>query len=328
VNEVEKGNPTSVKKSNVMDPSSSSQSVQMESRPSMVANNSKMQEVVQQVGQNPKGALVAFDAGLKTQVEHTGKVCLGDNLKTIVEVSEEDTENSYENRVQGLSGNNMLDSKDDLLSDDFHEGPADLKMAGDKLNIGLVRCSESVLHQSDKGGGIFENRGNKHDAMGNEKLDGKPQALMISDKQKIPKIRCSARLEQQWLGKIQEKQKSADRKRTLEGTNLSSKNSFVVLDNELIASIALDMGISIPDDQFDSIDMMKDIELARHAIDVAKKKVCSVDEEVEEECCNETIGVPLLEWIEEDFESESFTLVQSRKKKEKIGEVKTGVQKK
>jgi hypothetical protein len=155
VNEVEKGNPTSVKKSNVMDPSSSSQSVQMESRPSMVANNSKMQEAVQQVGQNPKGALVAFDAGLKTQVEHTGKVCLGDNLKTIVEVSEEDTENSYENRVQGLSRNNMLDSKDDLLSDDFHEGPADLKMAGDKLNIGLVRCSESVLHQFDKGGGIF-----------------------------------------------------------------------------------------------------------------------------------------------------------------------------
>jgi hypothetical protein len=84
------------------------------------------------------------------------------------------------------------------------------------------------------------------------------------------------------------------------------------------------MGISIPDDQFDSIDMMKYIELARHVVDRTKKKVCPVANEVEDECCSETIDVPLLEWIEEDSELESLTLVQSKKKKKIFGENKTG----
>jgi hypothetical protein len=32
-----------------------------------------------------------------------------DKLKAILEVVQEETENSYKNRVQGLSGNNMVD---------------------------------------------------------------------------------------------------------------------------------------------------------------------------------------------------------------------------
>jgi hypothetical protein len=82
------------------------------------------------------------------------------------------------------------------------------------------------------------------------------------------------------------------------------------------------MGISISGDQFDSIDMMKDAELARHAVDLAKKKIGPIVDEMVDECCDEPIDVPLLEWIEEDYELESFTLVQSKKKKKNLLKMK------
>jgi hypothetical protein len=45
-------------------------------------------------------------------------------------------------------------------------------------------------------------------------------------------------------------------------------------------------------------------------------------EEVENDCCQEISEIPLLEWIE-DFESEPFTLVQSRKKKKSLVKTKS-----
>lgn len=61
-------------------------------------------------------------------------------------------------------------------------------------------------------------------------------------------------------------QKKQDKKRTLEGTDLDSHNSFVVLNNEDICDIAGDMGISICVNDFDITDMMKDLEVARHSL--------------------------------------------------------------
>jgi hypothetical protein len=55
-------------------------------------------------------------------------------------------------------------------------------------------------------------------------------------------------------------------KRSLEGTNLSSQNSFVVLDVECIAALAGDMGVVIPPLEFDKIELLKEIEVARHAL--------------------------------------------------------------
>jgi hypothetical protein len=39
--------------------------------------------------------------------------------------------------------------------------------------------------------------GKRPEAKGSENMDGKPQVLMIFDKQKMPETRCSARIEQQ-----------------------------------------------------------------------------------------------------------------------------------
>jgi hypothetical protein len=102
------------------------------------------------------------------------------------------------------------------------------------------------------------------------------------------------------------------KKRTLEGT-LNSHNSFAALDNELIVNMASKMGVDIPELHFDSIDIMKDLEIARHALDRIKIKDIPTPVIEEIEVAHDK-GIPLLEWLHEDSESENFTIVQSRKK--------------
>jgi hypothetical protein len=76
------------------------------------------------------------------------------------------------------------------------------------------------------------------------------------------------------------------------------------------------MGIIVQPSDFDKVDLLRDIEIARNAL---KNPKLIVEEVVEESQLLENIGeagaVHLLEWLDEDSEDEQFTLVQSRKKK-------------
>jgi hypothetical protein len=54
--------------------------------------------------------------------------------------------------------------------------------------------------------------------------------------------------------------------------NLTDPNSFVVLNNVEIVSLAVGMGIETSNMNFDEIDLMKDLEVARHALEVYKKE--------------------------------------------------------
>jgi hypothetical protein len=119
VDKDEKELPHSTKKKNVMDPSSSAQAQQMEAIPLTEGDTSKIKGSAQQVDQC---TMVAFPDESKSQVDITSSVGKDDKLKTIMEIIEVDTEDSYENRVQGLSGNNMLESDDDLLSGEVQVG--------------------------------------------------------------------------------------------------------------------------------------------------------------------------------------------------------------
>jgi hypothetical protein len=56
----------------------------------------------------------------------------------------------------------------------------------------------------------------------------------------------------------------------LECTSLSDQNSFVVLGNEVISWLVHDMGVDVSDIHFDTIDLMKDFEIARHALEKNK----------------------------------------------------------
>jgi hypothetical protein len=47
---------------------------------------------------------------------------------------------------------------------------------------------------------------------------------------------------------------------------LSNQNSFSILDNDEIAKLAGDMGVLIHEENFDTIDIMKDLEVASQAL--------------------------------------------------------------
>jgi len=52
----------------------------------------------------------------------------------------------------------------------------------------------------------------------------------------------------------------------LEGTNLNSENSFAVLDDTDIIDKSDRMGVHIEHDNFSAINLIRDLELARHAL--------------------------------------------------------------
>jgi hypothetical protein len=103
---------------------------------------------------------------------------------------------------------------------------------------------------------------------------------------------------------------------------ISEHNSFVVL---AVEEIANGMGVALPPDNFEKVDLLKDLELARFSL-LNKTKVVVPDiEVVQNESLEESVGnVPLHEWLEDDSENEKFTLVQSKKKKKKTSEGPVG----
>jgi hypothetical protein len=108
------------------------------------------------------------------------------------------------------------------------------------------------------------------------------------------------------------------KKRSIQGISLTNQNFFAILDNMDISDLTVGMGINVSEDHFETFDLMKDIEIARHALDnVKKSKISNPNEIIEESNLNEG-EIPLLQWLDDDYEAEQFTLVQSRKKKKKL----------
>ena len=120
-------------------------------------------------------------------------------------------------------------------------------------------------------------------------------------------------------GKLENVLKQAanvSKKRNLEGKTETSHNSFAVLSDKEIMLRAAGMGVIIPDDKFESIDILRSLEDARNKLraknNISKHKDESyvVDNDLGDK-------IPLqIEWHEQErFDSDSFTLVESRKSK-------------
>jgi hypothetical protein len=93
---------------------------------------------------------------------------------------------------------------------------------------------------------------------------------------------------------------------------------FFVLDNDEIASLAAGMGIVIPKENFDIINIMRDLENARKALNkVENAPYQDISDELSPVDEIREIEIPMLEWYENDSEAEHFTMVQSRKEKGK-----------
>jgi hypothetical protein len=83
------------------------------------------------------------------------------------------------------------------------------------------------------------------------------------------------------------------------------------------------MGICIPHDQFDTVEVMKDLEIARHALDRVKKKEVVDPNEFDEPNTIPCDEIPMLEWLDEVSSEEHFILIQSKKKKKKHVQIKS-----
>jgi hypothetical protein len=59
------------------------------------------------------------------------------------------------------------------------------------------------------------------------------------------------------------------------------------------------MGVTISHDQFDIVDVMKDLEIARHALDRVKKKEVVDPNENNELETTQGEEIPMLEWLDE-----------------------------
>ncbi|KAE8808652.1 hypothetical protein D1007_14723 [Hordeum vulgare] len=108
-------------------------------------------------------------------------------------------------------------------------------------------------------------------------------------------------------------------KRDLQGNSISHVNSFEVLSNLEIISAAVQMGVNIPDNDFVSIDIIRELEISR--ANIAKKVVENNIQQDAVLLLTNAAGETSLvdtEWGgDEDLDIDDFTVVRSRKKERK-----------
>lgn len=103
--------------------------------------------------------------------------------------------------------------------------------------------------------------------------------------------RTSPRLRKDLVMTTDDKTMMMGQKRNLEGTNLNPENSFSVLADDDIMQLSLNMGIQLNESNFAAIDLVKDLEIARHSL--AEKKMAPQETSTEKK--------PILEVVEEEF---------------------------
>jgi hypothetical protein len=116
---------------------------------------------------------------------------------------------------------------------------------------------------------------------------------------------------------VMRKAMQATKKRNLEGniTIPSSSNSFAALSDSALMIRAHKMGVIIPDDNFSSFDVIRDLENARNDINA---KNMFVKAPVSTLYIENNVGdsTPLsMDWISSSDNDEPFTVVKSRKGK-------------
>jgi hypothetical protein len=132
--------------------------------------------------------------------------------------------------------------------------------------------------------------------------------------------RCSSRLRPHINVNIMDKVANVSKKRNLEGTSDSSQNpvsnnSFAALSDNALMLKAFKMGVNIPDNDFTTINMIRDLETARS--DLSSKNNMEIQPSsilfIENNTGDTT---PLsMEWASCSDVDDSYTVVESRKSK-------------
>lgn len=132
-------------------------------------------------------------------------------------------------------------------------------------------------------------------------------------------LRFSLRNVQTKMGNVEERALVLAKKRDLEGTS-ASHNSFDALSGPMLMLRASQMGVNIPDSDFTSVDVIRELEIIRNmeSLNTNEKNDPQKDNQM---FVTNAKGdqIPLdMTWSEErDVDEDNFTVVRSRKKKER-----------
>jgi hypothetical protein len=136
----------------------------------------------------------------------------------------------------------------------------------------------------------------------------------------VEPIPCDLRNQEAKMSKVMDNAAALTKKRNLEGneqcstsSNVPASNAFSVLSNNEIMLRASMMGVNIPSDDFEHIDLIREIENSRNSLLDKNTKPVNESLVVHHDC---GIKSPLrLEWHDEEEDDSNFILVQSRKSK-------------
>lgn len=197
-----------------------------------------------------------------------------------------------------------------------------MNICGAKVNNEIIAnashttSSEAMKGCTDAGTDNSKTSSNE-DAGDNVKVNSSQPQQPVADQQN-PTRRC-ARFAGQNI-KIAEKAEELTRKRNLEGTNLTSKNSFSVLSDENLMNKSNKMGVAVNINELDFINVIKDLEVARHTLET-KRHMMDKNVPGPIEVASPSVEQQLLGWHSESSDDEGFQLVsykRSRKNKKKV----------
>ena len=135
-------------------------------------------------------------------------------------------------------------------------------------------------------------------------------------KQRVDR-RTSERIQMNMMEKLSGNQDKNNKKRTNEGITINSSNSFSILGHDDIIDKGIHMGVNLGSCDYESIDMLKDLENARLALHEKMKATVTSDSNTDKGMNlsqNEhEDDINLLDWMEEGkSEEEDFVLVTLR----------------
>jgi hypothetical protein len=174
--------------------------------------------------------------------------------------------NSAEDRVQGLSGNNMIyfEESEDILSEGAQGSRSNHPVIKGKHGGGSALCftSKNQVYENINTEGVVdgsvEDDQNRRESTGEgkggemvpyvevaRKEEGSRCVMAIYEHQKIPDTRQSSRVQDQIMKKYNINSQGETKKRAHEGNISNNHNSFAILSNHEISALFGCMCVSI-----------------------------------------------------------------------------------
>jgi hypothetical protein len=178
----------------------------------------------------------------------------------------------------------------------------------------LSQDEDVEIHKNQNVDNVTEDRtGQAGQHQKSSEKENKQDKLAVQEWKQVRQSKRGKEQEQ----KINDEEKSAEKAEISkdEGNNLLSKNSFAVLASENLINIAVKMGIDQAGLSFDSINILKDLEAARAALNNPMSTV-TLDTNVELEEIPPLSEEITESWQTEESEAEVCPVASSLKKKE------------